>query len=178
MSVNCSISAVAASTNEKIYAKRGAFMPDNVERTKLLFVCTGNACRSQMAEGWARHLKSDVIEAHSAGVWPAWVSSRAIKVMGEAGVDISSHKPQHVDEFSGIEFDYVITLCDNARKQCPVFAGNARLVHRAFADPVMMTGTDDEIMAAFREARDKIRAFVETLPKSLEADVPVDNDRS
>ncbi len=153
-------------------------MSDSVERTKVLFVCTGNACRSQMAEGWARHLKSDVIEAHSAGVWPAWVSSRATKVMGEAGVDISSHKSQHVDDFVEIEFDYVITLCDNARKQCPVFAGDARLVHRAFNDPVMMIGTDDEIIAAFRETRDEIRAFVETLPESLEADVSADNDRS
>ena len=153
-------------------------MSDSVERTKVLFVCTGNACRSQMAEGWARHLKSDVVEAHSAGVWPAWVSSRAIKVMDEAGVDISSHKSQHVDEFSGIEFDYVITLCDNAKEQCPVFAGNVRLVHRAFNDPVMMIGADDEIIAAFRETRDKIRAFVETLPESLEADASTDNDRS
>ncbi|MHC4119492.1 MAG: arsenate reductase ArsC [Planctomycetota bacterium] len=153
-------------------------MPDNVERTKVLFVCTGNACRSQMAEGWARHLKSDVIEAHSAGVCPAWVSSRATRVMGEAGVDISSHKSQHVHDFAEIEFDYVITLCDNARKQCPVFAGDARLVHRAFDDPVMMRGTDDVIMAAFRVARDEIRAFVETLPESLEAGASTDNDRS
>ncbi|UCF17892.1 MAG: arsenate reductase ArsC [Phycisphaerales bacterium] len=143
-------------------------MPESETKTKILFLCTGNACRSQMAEGWARHLKSDVIEAYSAGVWPAGVSSRAIKVMAETGVDISSHKSQHVDEFSDIEFDYVITLCDNAKEQCPIFAGDAKLVHRAFDDPVMMIGTDDEIMAAFRRARDEIRAFVETLPESLE----------
>ena len=153
-------------------------MSDSGAKTKVLFVCTGNMCRSQMAEGWARHLKSDVIEAYSAGVSTAGVSSRAITVMAEAGVDISSHKSQHVDEFSGIEFDHVITLCDNARERCPVFAGNARLVHRAFYDPVMMIGTRDEIMAAFRRTRDEIRAFVEALPESLEADVSADNDRS
>ena len=98
-------------------------MADSATKTTILFLCTGNACRSQMAEGWTRHLKSDVIEAYSAGVWPAGVSSRAIKVMAEMGVDISSHKSQHVDEFSDIEFDYVITLCDNAKEQCPIFAG-------------------------------------------------------
>lgn len=146
-------------------------MSDTGDKTKVLFVCTGNACRSQMAEGWARHLKSDVIEAHSAGVLPTWVSSRAANVMAEAGVDISSHKSQHVDEFAEIEFDYVVILCDYARKKCPVFGGNARLVYRPFNDPVMMTGTDDELMAAFRRTRDEIRAYVETLPESLEADV-------
>lgn len=145
-------------------------MSDSGRKTKVLFLCTGNACRSQIAEGWARHLKSDVIEAYSAGVWPAAVSSRAIKVMAEAGVDISSHKSQHVDEFAEIEFDYVVTLCDNAREQCPVFAGNAKVVHKAFDDPVMMIGTNDQIIAAFRRARDEIRAFVETMPESLEAD--------
>lgn len=143
-------------------------MSESGEKKKILFLCTGNACRSQMAEGWARHLKSDVIEAYSAGVWPAGVSSRAIRVMDEAGVDISSHKSQHVDEFTHIRFDYVVTLCDNAKEQCPLFAGDAKLVHHAFKDPVMMTGTDDEIMDAFRQARDEIKAFVETLPESLE----------
>ena len=146
-------------------------MADSATKTKILFLCTGNACRSQMAEGWARHLKSDVIEAYSAGVWPAGVSSRAIKVMAEAGVDISSHKSQHIDEFLEIDFDYVITLCDHARQQCPIFARDAKHVHRAFNDPVMMTGTDDQIIAAFRRTRDEIRAFVEALPESLEGGV-------
>jgi len=147
-------------------------MPESGEKDKkkILFLCTGNACRSQMAEGWARHLKSDVVEAYSAGVWPAGVSSRATKVMAEAGVDISSHESQHVDEFSQIRFDYVITLCDNARQKCPLFAGDAKLVHKPFNDPVMMTGTDDEIIAAFRKTRDEIKSFVETLPESLKDD--------
>jgi arsenate reductase len=137
------------------------------EKIKVLFLCTGNACRSQMAEGWARHLKSDVIEAYSGGVWPVGVSSRAIQVMAEAGVDISSHTSDHVDDFKTIDFDYVITLCDNARNQCPIFNGKARLIHRAFEDPTFVMGSSDAIMAAFRQTRDLIKAFVETLPESL-----------
>ena len=137
------------------------------EKIKVLFLCTGNACRSQMAEGWARHLKSDVIEAYSAGVWPAGVSSRAMQVMAEAGIDISSQTSDHVDEFLDIDFDYVVTLCDNARQQCPTFSGNARLVHRAFDDPTLVMGSSEAIIAAFRQTRDQIRAFVETLPESL-----------
>jgi arsenate reductase len=140
---------------------------DNI---KVLFLCTGNACRSQMAEGWARHLKSDVIEAYSGGVWPAGVSSRAIQVMAEAGVDISSHTSDHVDDFKTIEFDYVITLCDNAREQCPVFSGKTKLIHKPFEDPTFVMGSSDAIMAAFRLTRDLIREFVETLPGSLKDD--------
>lgn len=88
-------------------------MSETNEKIKVLFLCTGNSCRSQIAEGWARHLKGNVIDAYSAGVRPFGVSSRAIKVMAESGVDISMHKSKHVDEFSGIDFDYVVTLCDN-----------------------------------------------------------------
>ncbi|TKJ33338.1 MAG: arsenate reductase [Planctomycetes bacterium B3_Pla] len=142
-------------------------MSETGRKTRILFLCTGNACRSQMAEGWVRHLKSDVIEAYSGGIWPAGVSSRATNVMAEAGVDISSQTSDHVEEFLRIDFDYVITLCDNARESCPVFGGEARLVHKPFKDPVMATGSADEIMRAFRKTRDKIRAFVETLPESL-----------
>lgn len=142
-------------------------MSEAERKTKILFLCTGNACRSQMAEGWARHLKSDVIEAYSGGIWPVGVSSRATKVMAEAGVDISSQTSDHVEEFLGIDFDYVITLCGNAKKSCPVFGGGAKLVHKPFKDPVMATGSIEEVMRAFRKTRDKIRAFVETLPESL-----------
>ena len=142
-------------------------MSETKEKIKVLFLCTGNACRSQMAEGWARHLKSDVIEAYSGGVWPVGVSSRAIQVMAEAGVDISSHTSDHVDDFKTIDFDYVITLCDNARNQCPIFNGKSRLIHRAFEDPTFVMGSSDAIMAAFRQTRDLIKAFVETLPESL-----------
>jgi len=142
-------------------------MAEAKDKTKVLFLCTGNACRSQMAEGWARHLKSDVIEAYSGGVWPVGVSSRAMQVMAEAGVDISSHTSDHVDDFLAIDFDYVITLCDNAREQCPVFSGKARLIHKAFDDPTFVVGNTDEIMSAFRRTRDLIREFIETLPESL-----------
>lgn len=141
---------------------------DNI---KVLFLCTGNACRSQMAEGWARHLKSDVIEVYSGGVWPAGVSSRAIQVMAEAGVDISSHTSDHVDDFKTIEFDYVITLCDNAREQCPVFSGKTKLIHKPFEDPTFVMGSSEAILAAFRQTRDLIKAFVETLPESLKDNV-------
>jgi arsenate reductase len=142
-------------------------MSEAKEKIKVLFLCTGNACRSQMAEGWARHLKPDVIEAYSAGVWPAGVSSRAIQVMAEAGVDISSQTSDHVDEFLTIDFDYVITLCDNARDLCPIFSGKTKMIHRAFEDPTFVMGSTEAILAAFRRTRDLIRAFVETLPESL-----------
>ena len=139
-------------------------------KIKILFLCTGNSCRSQMAEGWARHLKSDVIDAYSAGVWPVGVSSRAIQVMAEAGVDISSQTSKHVDDLLAINFDYVITLCDNARQSCPVFTGPAKMVHKPFEDPTFVAGDTEEIMMAFRRTRDQIRAFVETLPESLTDD--------
>jgi len=145
-------------------------MSENREKKKVLFVCTGNACRSQMAEGWARQLKSDSIEAYSAGVRPAGVSTRAIAVMAEAGVDISAHRSQHVSDFKGMDFDYVVTLCGNAEQKCPV-VGGAKHVHRPFDDPVMVLGSNDQIMAAFRRARDQIKAFVETLPESLDVDL-------
>lgn len=137
------------------------------DKVKVLFVCTGNACRSQIAEGWASHLKSDSIDAYSAGIRPIGVSTRAAKVMAEVGVDISKQASKHIDDLCGIDFDYVVTLCDNASEQCPVFGGGARLIHRAFEDPYFATGSDEEVMAAFRKARDDIRAFVETLPKAL-----------
>jgi arsenate reductase len=143
---------------------------DQKKKLKVLFLCTGNSCRSQMAQGWARHLKSDVIEAYSAGVWPVGVSSRAAHVMAEAGVDISSQRSEHVDDYLGIDLDYVITLCGNAKEQCPVFGGNAILVHKPFEDPTMAMGSTEQIMGAFRKTRDEIRAFVETLPESLTCD--------
>jgi len=136
-------------------------------KTKVLFLCTGNSCRSQIAEGWARELKGNVIDAYSAGIRPIGVSSRAIKVMAEEGVDISMHKSQHVDEFSGNDFDYVVTLCDNAAENCPVFSGKTRIVHKPFEDPYFASGSEEQIMATFRKVRDDIRMFIETMPESL-----------
>ncbi len=143
-------------------------MSETKEKIKLLFLCTGNSCRSQIAEGWARHSKGSVIDAYSAGIRPIGISSRAIKVMAEAGVDISTHKSQHVDEFSQIDFDYVVTLCDNAAENCPVFSGKAKIVHKPFDDPYFASGSEEQIMATFRKVRDDIKMFIETMPESLE----------
>jgi arsenate reductase len=126
-----------------------------------------------MAEGWARHLKSDVIEAHSAGIHPTGVNPRAIKVMAEAGVDISGHTSKHIDTLEGVDFDYVVTLCDYASGQCPTFPRRTKHMHRAFADPSFMNGSEEETMAAFRMLRDDIRAFIETMPKSLKKRKPL-----
>ena len=143
-------------------------MTTNNSKIKVLFLCTGNACRSQMAEGWANHLKSDTIDAYSAGVCPIGVSSRAITVMAEAGVDISTHTSKHIDDLSGIDFDYVVTLCDSAAQNCPVFPGKAKVIHKPFKDPYFANGSQEQVMAEFRNIRDKIKAFVQTLPESLE----------
>lgn len=136
-------------------------------RLKVLFLCTANACRSQMAEGWARALKSDAVEAHSAGVEPCYLHPIAERVMKEAGVDISPQYSKHVDEFRGFEFDYVVTLCDYADTKCPVFPGHGARIHHPFADPVRVRGTEAEILAAFRATRDEIREFVEGMPGNL-----------
>src|SRR3989339_1383398 len=138
------------------------------KKLNILFLCTGNSCRSQMAEGWATYLKGDVIEAFSAGVLPSIVSRRAIQVMAEAGVDISKHTSKHVNDLLGIDFDYVVTVCDNAREQCPIFPGKVKTVHKAFRDPSFVIGTEEQILKAFRMTRDQIRAYIETLPESLE----------
>ncbi|MGB8226777.1 MAG: arsenate reductase ArsC [Sedimentisphaerales bacterium] len=137
------------------------------EKLNILFLYTGNACRSQMAEGWARKLKSDCIEAFSAGIFPAALSSRAVKVMAQADVDISEQFPKHIDELVGIDFDYVITLCDNAKENCPLFGGKTKLIHKPFADPSFLMGDEEVIMDAFRKTRDQIRDFILTLPDSL-----------
>ena len=142
-------------------------MAENQEKIKVLFVCTGNACRSQIAEGWARHLKADTIEAFSAGVSPGYVSQRAIKTMAEAGIDISSQYSKHIDDLAGVDFDYVITLCDNARQFCPVFGGEAQVIHEPFEDPSFMPGTEEQITAAFRKLRQDIKALVEAMPENM-----------
>lgn len=140
-------------------------------KLKVLFLCTGNACRSQMSEGWVRHLKGDVIEAYSAGVAPHGVDPRAVKVMAEAGVDISTHTSKHVDELADVNFDFVVTVCDNAAESCPVFPGKVKKVHRSFQDPPRLArdaATEKEALEYYRRVRDEIRAFVETLPESIE----------
>jgi len=142
-------------------------MRETEGKIKVLFLCTGNSCRSQIAEGWANHLKSDVIEAYSAGIRPIGVNPKTIKVMAEAGIDISDHASKHIDDLAGIDFDYVVTVCDNAREQCPVFPGKVKLFHKSFDDPYFATGSEEKVMTEFRRVRDQIKAFVEKLPEIL-----------
>ena len=137
-------------------------------RIKVLFLCTGNACRSQMAEGWAWALKAERIEPYSAGVAPCFVHPLAVRVMEEAGVDISAQYSKHVEEMDGIAFDYIVTLCDYADSRCPIRPGQGKRVHRPFEDPIHARGTEAEVLAKFRSVRNRIRAFVERMPENLE----------
>ena len=145
-------------------------MPKNHAKVKILFLCTGNSCRSQMAEGWARHLKGDVIEPYSAGIKSHGLNRNAIKVMAEAGVDISHHRSKRLDTLKDVAFDYVITVCDNAHESCPLFPGKTKVVHVGFDDPPRLAKsakTDEEALAHYRRVRDEIRHFVEQLPEKL-----------
>ncbi|HPG01379.1 MAG TPA: arsenate reductase ArsC [Kiritimatiellia bacterium] len=147
-------------------------MPENQKRLTILFLCTGNSCRSQMAEGWARALKSDVIEAYSAGIETHGLNPLAVKVMAEAGVDISRHRSKHVEELKNISFDYVITVCDHAHESCPWFPGRTRVVHVGFDDPPRLAKTaksEEEALNHYHRVRDEIRAFVEKLPEVLKS---------
>lgn len=139
-------------------------------KLKVLFLCTGNSCRSQMAEGWCQHLKGDVIEPYSAGIEAHGLNPNAVKVMAEAGVDISGHHSKHLDELIGIDFDYVVTVCDNAYESCPVFAGKTKVVHVGFDDPPRLAKqakTEEEALNVYRRVRDEIKSFVENLPEYL-----------
>jgi len=138
---------------------------------KILFLCTGNSCRSQMAEGWARHLKNGVIEPYSAGIETHGLNSNAVKVMAEAGVDISGHHSKHINEVKDIPFDYVVTVCDYAHESCPIFPGKTKIVHVGFDDPPRLAKeakTEEEALNIYRRVRDEIKAFIEKLPEYLE----------
>ena len=148
-------------------------MQSIVEKLKILYLCTGNSCRSQMAEGWTRHLKSNAIDAYSAGVEPHGIDPRAVKVMAEVGIDISGQVSKHLDTLQGIEFDYVITLCDHANESCPLFLGKTRRLHMGFDDPPKLASgspNEEESLRHYRRVRDEIRAFVEKLPEVLEGE--------
>ena len=139
-------------------------------KLKVLFLCTGNSCRSQIAEGWTRHLKGDVIEAYSAGVETHGLNPNAVQVMAEAGVDISNHKSQHINEFNDIQLDVVITVCGHANEHCPVFPGKTKVIHVGFDDPPKLANeasTAQEALDSYRRVRDEIKAFVQTLPESI-----------
>ena len=140
------------------------------KKLKVLFVCTGNVCRSQMAQAWVGHLKGDRIDAYSAGSPPAgFVSDRVVKVMKEVGVDMSNHWSKPIDHWSDVDFDYVVTLCEYAREFCPVFPGPTRMVHHPVPDPMGIIGTDEMTLGAFRKVRDMIKEYVESLPEALES---------
>jgi arsenate reductase len=140
------------------------------EKQKILFLCTGNSCRSQMAEGFVKSLKSDIYEAFSAGIEAHGLNESAVKVMKEAGVDISMQKSKTIDELGDMEFEYVVTVCDNARESCPFFPAKTRLIHKGFDDPPKLAAqeeTEEERLSHYRRVRDEIRDYVESLPDSL-----------
>jgi arsenate reductase (thioredoxin) len=132
-------------------------------KKKVLFLCTGNSCRSQMAEGWARYLLGNIIEPYSAGVEAHGMNKHAVKAMKEAGVDITSQYSKHINELKGIDFDLMITLCDSAKENCPFFPTNAKKIHHSFEDPWDATGTEEEIMSVYRRVRDQIKTYIENL---------------
>jgi arsenate reductase (thioredoxin) len=139
-------------------------------KLRVLFLCTGNSCRSQMAEGWARHLKADVLEPYSAGIEKHGMNPHAVKVMAEAGVDISSQHSKTPADIGLVQFDYVVTVCGHANEHCPNFPGRAKVVHVGFEDPPRLTKhlpDGEEKLAVYRRVRDEIRKFVETMPGSL-----------
>ena len=137
----------------------------------ILFLCTGNSCRSQMAEGWTRALRSDAFEPYSAGIERHGMNPYAVRVMTEAGVDISGQSSKLVDELPKVPFDYVVTVCDSANENCPYFPGAAKRVHKGFDDPPRLAAelTDQQaILDVYRRVRDEVRAFVEGMPGSLQ----------
>ncbi len=126
---------------------------------KILVLCTGNSCRSQIAEGYLRHFAGDRAEVYSAGVETHGVNPRAIATMKEDGIDISGHTSNNMDEYRHIDFDFVITVCDNARERCPYFPGSAKKFHYNFPDPAKATGTEEEIAGEFRSVRQMIKDY-------------------
>lgn len=135
-------------------------------KKKVLVLCTGNSCRSQMAEGYLSHFGGDRIEVCSAGVETHGVNPKAIEVMAEDGIDISGHSSNHVDEFIDFDFDFVITVCDHALERCPVFPTTAIKIHRNFPDPAKAKGSEEGVNAAFREVREMIKSFSQDFVKS------------
>ncbi len=147
-----------------------------MSKERILFLCTGNSCRSQMAEGIVNHFYGEEYEAFSAGVKPSVVNPRAIAVMQELGIDISQQTSKHLKEFIGQEFSYIITVCDNAKVSCPIFPGNAERLHWSFEDPAEAEGTEDEIMDEFRRIRDQILIRIKyALLEEADAEIEFDD---
>ncbi len=150
--------------------RRGKKMRE-INKIKILFLCTGNSCRSQMAEGWARFIKGDLIEPYSAGIEMHGLNRLAVKVMAEVGVDISKHYSKILDNFKNIQFDWVITVCDSANESCPVFPVPTKRFHVSFDDPPKLAKnakTEEEALGHYRRVRDEIKEFVKGLPLNLE----------
>lgn len=147
-------------------------MESDHRKRRVLFLCTGNSCRSQMAEGWARHLRGDTIEAYSAGVEPHGMNQKAVRVMKDSGVDISGQHSKHVDDLKAVPFDYVVTVCDHAHETCPLFPGKTKIVHVGFDDPPRLeknAKTEDEALGHYRRIRDEIRDFIEHFDQRIAA---------
>lgn len=142
----------------------------HASKAKILFLCTGNSCRSQMAEGWGRHLYPDRYEFFSAGIEKHGLNPLAVQVMAEAGVDISTQRSKLLSELENTAFDYVITVCDQANEQCPIFAGKAIKLHQEFPDPPRLAQgatSEEEALGHYRAVRDAIRAYMISLPVTL-----------
>lgn len=137
------------------------------DKKRVLILCTGNSARSQMAEGLLRHIAGDRVEVHSAGVAPSRVRPEAIAAMDEIGIDISAHRSKSVDEFTDQEFDYIITVCDNAKESCPVFPGSATRIHWSFDDPAAHEGSEEDRLAVFRRVRDEILDKLDGFTKNI-----------
>ena len=136
------------------------------ERRKVLFLCTGNSCRSQMAEGWAKKLHAETIDAYSAGIEKHGLNPNAVQVMNEVGIDISDHFSKDLHDLSGVEFDLVITVCGHAHETCPIFPGDARVVHKGFDDPPKLARDakdEEEALSHYRRVRDEIGTFMASL---------------
>ncbi|MDF3819567.1 arsenate reductase ArsC [Leptospira sp. 96542] len=136
-----------------------------MEKKNILILCTGNSCRSQIAEGWMRHFGKEKVNVYSAGIETHGVNPRAIQIMKEAGINISNHTSNHIDEYKDIQFDFMITVCDHAKENCPYFPSQAKRFHHNFSDPSKLKGTEIEIMAAFAKTRNEIRDYCERFIK-------------
>ncbi|MBT6808981.1 MAG: arsenate reductase ArsC [Flavobacteriales bacterium] len=141
---------------------------------KVLILCTGNSCRSQMAEGWLRHFAPDNVQVYSAGTHPEGVNPHAIHVMQTAGIDISHHTSNKIDDYMDMDFDFVITVCDNAKERCPYFPTTSTKLHESFTDPANATGTDIDQLKVYIEVRDQLEGFFkrfaeENFPSSVES---------
>jgi arsenate reductase len=142
-----------------------------MDKKRILFICTHNSARSQMAEGLVNALHAGRFMAFSAGTEPGQLRPAAVKVIGEIGIDISGHRSKSVNEFMGQRFDFIVTVCDNARQGCPFFPGGKEYIHHAFLDPAACTGTEEDILGCFRRSRDEIRRWIEeTLLKKADGD--------